>query len=63
MALCDKCHECRRDKQDELERFREKFVEGGVVEKSPECKECDNVEGENLELCLICGAPIDKKKQ
>lgn len=61
MALCDKCRECRRDKSEELERFREKYVDGGVVEKSPQCKECDNVEGDDLERCLVCGAVIVKE--
>ncbi|MBM7867295.1 hypothetical protein GTO89_12460 [Heliobacterium gestii] len=61
MALCDKCRECRRDKEDELERFRKNYVDGGVVEKSPQCKDCDNVEGDDLERCLVCGSVIEKK--
>lgn len=60
MAICEKCQHCRREKEEEVKRFKEKFMDGGIVEKGPQCKECDHVEGDNLERCVICGDVLKK---
>ncbi len=58
--LCHKCSACRKEIQEKIEEFKNKYVDGGVVEKKDECRTCDNVEGDDLNRCVVCGEPITK---
>jgi len=52
-----RCSKCKR----EIEKFSEKYVQFGVVERKDECKDCDLVDGSNLVLCLECADEKEPK--
>ena len=54
-----RCNKCKRALHEEMEKFEEQHVNFGVVEKKDECKECEYVDGSNLQYCIECGNLIE----